>query len=246
MHLRNLFSAVNLKSLSVFSVIRTLLVFAMSTCRVAARAPSNKKYVRADGVTMGYDPYEPRTMEKYGAPGKTDQEGFNPYSDSVGAGIYGGRVERDENGDVRVGAQYQNHNPVPGPVYAGGGYTPMVNAVHDGEDALKELIDKYPELVNDISTGGAQPLHMCGMSRDGQLRTAYLIARGGDIEAVDTYGYRPLHRMASNNLALGAEALLAGGAQVDAPTGGGRGETALSIARSAGAADVVKVLAKYI
>jgi len=176
----------------------------------------------------------------------------------------------------------------------------MVNAVHDGEDALKELIDKYPELVNDISTGGAQPLHMCGMSRDGQvsleegvierryycvlvlscalgnshvllpyyhvislaspmtnilistlfqthqLRTAYLIARGGDIEAVDTYGYRPLHRMASNNLALGAEALLAGGAQVDAPTGGGRGETALSIARSAGAADVVKVLAKYI
>ena len=114
MHLRNLFSAVNLKSLSVFSVIRTLLVFAMSTCRVAARAPSNKKYVRADGVTMGYDPYEPRTMEKYGAPGKTDQEGFNPYSDSVGAGIYGGRVERDENGDVRVGAQYQNHNPVPG------------------------------------------------------------------------------------------------------------------------------------
>lgn len=30
--------------------------------------------------------------------------------------------------------------------------------------------------------------------------------------AVDTYGYRPLHRMASNNLAVGAEALLAAGA----------------------------------
>lgn len=31
-------------------------------------------------------------------------------------------------------------------------------------------------------------------------------------EAVDTYGYRPLHRMASNNLAIGAEALLRAGA----------------------------------
>lgn len=29
---------------------------------------------------------------------------------------------------------------------------------------------------------------------------------------MDTYGYRPLHRMASNNLAIGAKALLDAGA----------------------------------
>ena len=36
--------------------------------------------------------------------------------------------------------------------------------------------------------------------------------RGADIEALDTYGMTPLHRCASNNLAAGAEALLAAGA----------------------------------
>jgi len=29
---------------------------------------------------------------------------------------------RDKAGQVVVGKQYQNHNPTPGPVYAGGGY----------------------------------------------------------------------------------------------------------------------------
>ena len=43
---------------------------------------------------------------------------------------------------------------------------------------------------------------MCGMSKRNQAATAYLISRGADVEAVDTYGYRPLHRMASNNLAV--------------------------------------------
>jgi hypothetical protein len=35
-----------------------------------------------------------------------------------------GRVVRDaETGEVVIGRQYQDHNPRPGPVYAGGGYT---------------------------------------------------------------------------------------------------------------------------
>jgi len=199
---------------------------------------------RADGVIMNYDPFHPDMMEKYGAPGETDNEGFNPYTDSVGPGIYGGIVKRDENGEVIIGEQYQNHNPNPGPVYAGGGYTPIVNALRQGEGALKVLLDKYPDLVNDVSTGGATPLHMCGMGRDSQQSTAYLIQRGANIEAVDTYGYRPLHRMASNNLAIGAEALLKAGADIYASTGR-RGETAMSIARSAGAADVIAVLMRF-
>merc|ERR1719506_902919 len=166
---------------------------------------------------------------KYGLPGATDDEGFNPYADTVGAGIYGGIVKRDATGKIVIGRQYQNHNKRPGPVYAGGGYTPMSNALRKGEPALKLLLDKYPELVNDVSTGGASPLHMCGMGRDNQQATAYLISRGADIEALDTYGMTALHRMASNNLAVGAAALLQAGA--DPNHAGQCGSTPLVIAQ---------------
>ena len=62
---------------------------------------------RADGLNMGYDPFAPEMVAKYGAPGQTDDEGFNPYADTVGPGIYGGRVKRDDNGDIVIGKQYQ-------------------------------------------------------------------------------------------------------------------------------------------
>ena len=62
---------------------------------------------RADGLNMGYDPFAPEMVAKYGAPGQTDDEGFNPYADTVGPGIYGGRVKRDEDGDIIIGKQYQ-------------------------------------------------------------------------------------------------------------------------------------------
>lgn len=198
---------------------------------------------RADGVIVHFDPYAPEMMEKYGRPGETDDEGFNPYRDTVGPGIYGGIVARNERGEIVIGEQFQQHNPNPGPVYAGGGYTPMSQALHD-EKMLLDLLGRHPELVSDVSTGGATPLHMCGMSQSGSRQTAIIIQKGGDIEAVDTYGFRPLHRMASNNLAIGALALLEAGADVFARTD--RGETAMSIARSAGAGDVLKVLAPYL
>ena len=62
---------------------------------------------RADGLNMGYDPFTPEMVAKYGAPGQTDDEGFNPYADTVGPGIYGGRVKRDDNGEIVIGKQYQ-------------------------------------------------------------------------------------------------------------------------------------------
>ncbi len=229
---------------------------------------------------------------KYGAPGQTDQEGFDPYADRVGPGIYGGHVKRDECGRVIYGEQYQNHNPRPGPVYAGGGYTPIVQALGLGHEALEELLDACPEAVNEVTTGGATPLHMAGMSKRNQEGTEILIRRGGNMyvrreeggregkgrqsqnthihihphmciriqqtythfsEAVDTYGYRPLHRMASNNLAVGAKTLLDAGADPKAIAGtddedGGRrdrGETPMAVARSAGAWDVVQLLLPY-
>ena len=212
---------------------------------LAVEMSTQKDLYRADGVRIGYNPYSPEMLEKYGSPGATDSEGFNPYADSVGAGIYGGRVKRDENGEIVIGEQYQNHNSSPGPVYAGGGYTPMVNSLKNEQD-LSKLLAKYPDLVNEISTGGATPLHMCGMSNQNQKMTAYLITKGADIEAVDTYGFKPLHRMASNNLAIGAEALLVAGADPRAKTQGRGGETPLQVAKDARAYAVIAVIEKYL
>jgi len=179
--------------------------------------------------------------EKYGVPGKTDDEGFDPYADSVGAGIYGGIVKRDTvTGAVVIGRQYQNHNPRPGPVYAGGGYAPVAKALKDVKGRLLPLLTKFPDLANDITTGGAQPLHMCGMSRENQLAVETLIKLGADVEALDTYGMTPLHRMASNNLAVGARMLLQAGA--DATNKGKVGATPREIAMQSHAVDVLKVL----
>merc|ERR1719345_159402 len=120
----------------------------------SAQATMASEYYRADGVRITHDPYAAGMVEKYGMPGKTDTEGFDPYADSVGAGIYGGIVKRDGNGQLLIGEQYQNHNSRPGPIYAGGGYTPINNALRKGMAALRPLINKYPDLVHDISTGG--------------------------------------------------------------------------------------------
>lgn len=149
--------------------------------------------------------------ERYGLPGTTDPDGFDPYQDTVGPGIYGGSVLRDEHGEIKVGMQYQNHNPTPGPIYDGRGYSLMSRAIHAGPDAVRTLLRDFPMLVNEISTGGARPLHMCGMSRAGQYITPLLIAAGADLYAQDTYGYTPLHRMASNNLVYGGEVLVRAG-----------------------------------
>ena len=47
------------------------------------------EFRRADGVRIQHDPTDPRIVAKYGQPGRTDDEGFDPYSDTVGPGIYG-------------------------------------------------------------------------------------------------------------------------------------------------------------
>merc|ERR1719502_1849024 len=163
---------------------------------------------------------------KYGRPGATDPDGFDPYADTVGAGIYSGNVVRDEKGNVVIGQQYQNHNPRPGPMYDGTGYTAMSRAIGKGPAEVTELLRQNPSLVSEISTAG-------------------LIKAGADVDALDSYGYTPLQRMASNNLAVGAQALIDAGAKLDLCTGGGsRGETALSIALASHAMHVVQVLEK--
>jgi len=169
------------------------------------------EYYRKDGVRIVHYPYQLGMAEKYGLPGNTDPEGFDPYADTVGPGIYGGTVRRDEQGEAVIGQQYQNHNHRPGPVYDGTGYSLMSKAIHAGPQKVQEILSDYPELKEAISTGGARPLHMCGMSRKGELSTQVLIDAGADIFAIDTYGYTSLHRMASNDLAIGGEALVKAG-----------------------------------
>eukprot|EP00985_Skeletonema_marinoi_P034505 scaffold44103_cov161-Skeletonema_marinoi.AAC.2 len=184
----------------------------------------SKEYYRHDGVKITFDPYAPGMAEKYGTPGETDNEGFDPYRDSVGAGIYGGSVKRSDSG----------------PVYNGGGYAPSTLMLDDVQGKLSPLLDKYPDLVNDITTGGAQPLHMCGMSRSKENAVNVLIERGADIESLDTYGMTPLHRMASNNLAVGAKMLLDAGADVFHK--GKVGVSPMSIAQDSAAHSVIEVL----
>lgn len=216
---------------------------------MASRSGSGSHY-RRDGVRITHDPYAPGMAEKYGAPGKTDHEGFDPYADSVGAGIYSGTVQRAADGSVVIGKQYQGHNPRPGPVYSGGGYTPVSEAISrfhretssglaEADTTLAKLLDAHPDLVNDVATGGASPLHTCGMSQTNQHATKFLISRGADVAALDTYKYTPMDRMASNNLGVGAEALLASGADPDA-RGPPRDVAAHSEARS-----VLAVLDQY-
>jgi len=221
-------------------------------------------YYRTDGVRITHNPYSSEMESKYGKPGSTDNDGFDPYADTVGAGIYSGTVKRTVDGGVEIGTQYQNHNPRKGPVYSGGGYTPVSKAIASYRTELKgcvagdqhkqtcapttleTLLRQYPDLANDVSTGGALPLHTCGMSRENQHATQFLIEHGGDIEALDTYGYTPLHRMASNNLAVGAQALLDAGADVEGSTGAGsRGETPMEIAWQSRATDVIRVLQSH-
>ena len=41
---------------------------------------SRKEYYRADGVRIQHDPHAAGMTEKYGKPGETDAEGFDPYA----------------------------------------------------------------------------------------------------------------------------------------------------------------------
>lgn len=59
------------------------------------------EHYRADGVRITHDPNGPGMAEQYGKPGQTDSEGFDPYADTVGAGIYGGNIKRDADGRPR-------------------------------------------------------------------------------------------------------------------------------------------------
>ena len=123
----------------------------------------------------------------------------------------------------------------------------MSAAIRSGSpDAIAALLASAPELAREISTGGATPLHMCGMSRQGQHAAQMLIAAGADVEAVDTWGYTPLQRAATNNLAVSAEALLSAGASHTRPSGlEQKGESARALARRLRSFAVLRVFQQW-
>ena len=83
----------NIRKELIFLVLATPSVFPFSSTtqvffRAAATASSTSinmsenEYYRADGVKIDFDPYAPGMAEKYGLPGLTDNDGFDPYSDT--------------------------------------------------------------------------------------------------------------------------------------------------------------------
>ena len=75
---------------------------------------------------------------------------------------------------------------------------------HAGKlEALLQSLDSAMErrkLANLVMTGGARPLHMCGMSRGGDASELIqvLINHGADVNAKDNYELTPMDRLASN------------------------------------------------
>lgn len=215
----------------------------MKCAATPSDSPSAREHYRSDGVRITHDPYASGMAEKYGLQGSTDPEGFDPYADTVGPGIYGGSAKRDPTtGEVVIGEQYQNHNSRPGPVYDGNGYSIMSRAIHDGPEKVRELLKDFPALKNEVTTGGARPLHICGMSKRGELSTQVLIDAGADMHAIDTYGMTPLHRMASNNLEVGGAALVKAGC--DPNDDDGYGSTPIDFARQSRAIQFLMAMQK--
>ena len=69
------------------------------------------EFRRADGVRIQHDPTDPRIVAKYGQPGRTDDEGFDPYSDTVGPGIYGAHSADRRTQQCRSVATLRDWNP---------------------------------------------------------------------------------------------------------------------------------------
>mmetsp|Transcript_8323 Transcript_8323/g.24635 ORF Transcript_8323/g.24635 Transcript_8323/m.24635 type:complete len:217 (+) Transcript_8323:79-729(+) len=155
------------------------------------------------------------------------QIGWNLPIDVVGAGVYGGIVKRDSEGRVLIGDEWPENNlapPAHNPIHRTGpyldyarltadnrGYTSIAQLIMDGRASkLDALLESVPEangarkrLANLVMTGGARPLHMCGMGRGGDTSELIkvLIRHGADVNAKDNYEMTPMERLSSNMVA---------------------------------------------
>lgn len=156
------------------------------------------------------------------------QIGWNLPIDVVGAGVYGGIVKRDSNGHIIVGDEWPEDNVAPpahNPVHSTGpyldfskltpsnrGYSKIALMIQQsrGQAAgeLDAMFQSIPEeedrkkLANLVMTGGARPLHMCGMGRGGDTSELIqvLLKYGADVNAKDNYEYTAMDRLSSNSV----------------------------------------------
>jgi hypothetical protein len=151
------------------------------------------------------------------------QIGWNMAIDAVGAGVYGGIVKRDWSGSIVIGDEWPENNVAPpahNPLHPTGpyldfskynsanrGYAKIASLISKGAvSELEGLFQSIPDdasrrkLANLVMTGGARPLHMCGMGSgaDTSEIITVLIKYGADVNAKDNYELTPKDRMAGN------------------------------------------------
>lgn len=166
------------------------------------------------------------------------QIGWNLPIDVVGAGVYGGVVKRNGSGAILIGDEWPEDNRAPpahNPRHSTGpyldfskytpksrGYTKIAQVIQSGDaDRLEALLqsaggeEQSRKLANLVMTGGARPLHMCGMGRgkDRSELIKILIAHGADVNAKDNYEMTPMERLSSNQV-TGNQVLRAAGGKV--------------------------------
>ena len=149
--------------------------------------------------------------------------GWNLPADVVGAGVYGGIVKRDGEGRVVVGDEWPEDNlapPAHNPVHSVGpyldfsklteenrGYPAIAHLIMKGDSGqLASLLkavgeeEELKKLANLVMSGGARPLHMCGMSRGGDASELIrvLLDAGAEVNAKDNYEMTPIDRLSSN------------------------------------------------
>lgn len=154
------------------------------------------------------------------------QIGWNLPMDVVGAGVYGGIVKRQPgSGKIIVGDEWPENNlapPAHNPRHSTGpyldysqltnenrGYTRIARLIQYGDTStLAQLFDQTKDaeerskLANLVMTGGARPLHMCGMGRGGDTSELIqlLLDQGANVNAMDNYELTPMDRLASNSV----------------------------------------------
>ena len=110
-------------------------------------------------------------------------------------------------------------------------------------DALREQLDRAPDVVAAVGTNDNDLLGMAGATCDERL-VALLLERGADPTRANAHGWTPLHQAAYSGLPLLARMLLDAGARPDV-SARGDGGTPLVVALFWGHRDVAEDLAEH-
>jgi len=107
---------------------------------------------------------------------------------------------------------------------------------------VREIMEKYPRLVNKAETDGWTPLHHAAAA--GQYRTAvFLISWGADVNAVSQKGETPLHVAVSRGKEKVVKLLVKKGAHVN--TRDKYGHTPFNIAKTNGYKKIARFLQRH-